>query len=271
MFAKFAQNLNKKRQQQHHYNDEVDVKNWQQFQSWYASDLGERLAQSEKEILDKYLPDLFGYFLLQCGCPEIQAEKSTAGWLKSSRVSRKFCLDCNKHHGLSLTSNYVQLPIQSDSVDIVVLPHVLEFSSMPHQVLREVERILIAEGHLIILGFNPWSSWNIFRVFSFWRRQPPWNVHFLAASRVMDWLALLGFDVVKRNGYFYQLPIKNKNISSKIGFLEKLGQRFWPNFGAGYALVARKRVVTLTPIRPRWSSRTKVMDPSLKTANRNKL
>lgn len=269
MFAKLIKKLKVKRQQQ--YCEEADLENWLNFQTWYASGLGETLAQTEKELLDAYLPDLFGYFLLQCGCPEIQAEMAAGNWLKSSRVSRKFCLDCHRYAGLNITSNFIQLPIQSDSVDIVVLPHVLEFASMPHQVLREVERILIAEGHLIILGFNPWSSWNIFRLFSFWRKQPPWNVHFLAASRVMDWLALLGFDVVKRNSYFYQLPVQNNNIRSKIGFLENLGKRLWPNFGAGYALVARKRVMTLTPIRPRWSSRTKVMDPGLKAANRNKV
>ena len=271
MFAKFAQNLKKKRQQQMPFDEDADAEKWQQLQFWYASDLGKRLAHSEKQILDDFLPDLFGYFLLQCGCPEVQAEKTMGSWLNNSRISRKFCLDCTRNEGLSLTSNYVQLPIQQDSVDIVILPHVLEFSSMPHQVLREVERILIAEGHVIILGFNPWSVWNIFRVFPFWRKQAPGSVEFLSASRVMDWLALLGFDLVKRQNYFYQPPIQNKKISSKIGIIEKIAQRFTPAFGAGYALVARKRVVTLTPIRPRWASGSKVMDPGLNTVNRNKL
>lgn len=270
MFAKFAQNLKKKRQR-YSYNEKADVDNWQQLQSWYASDLGKRLSQTEKQIMDDYLPDLFGYYLLQCGCPEIQAEKTMGNWLTTSRVSRKFCLDLSTLTDLHVISTFVQLPVESDSVDIVVLPHVLELSSMPHQVLREVERVLIAEGHLIILGFNPWSSWNIFRTFAFWRKQPPWNIRFLAASRVMDWLALLGLDVVKRQGYFYQLPMQRNRSGSNISLVEKLGQRLWPHLGAGYALIARKRVVTLTPIRPRWSSRQKVIEPGLKAANRNKI
>jgi hypothetical protein len=146
----------------------------------------------------------------------------------------------------------------------------LEFSSTPHQVLREVERVLIAEGHVVILGFNPLSLWNLFRLFLFWKKQAPWHASFLTASRVMDWLVLLGFDVVQRQGYFYRPPFQNANIMNKMGFLERFGQRLWPNLGAGYVLVARKRVETLTPIRPRWRSTRKVVTNGLEPMNRKK-
>ena len=271
MFPKFVQGIKKTLHQNQHVNDETKV--WQQFKLWYSSSLGQHLAENEKEILDKYLPDLFGYFLLQCGCPEVKSEGRAGNWLKSSRVSTKFCLDYELNQGVSFQSYFDQLPMKSDSLDIVILPHVLDFSADPHQVLREVERVLIAEGHVVILGFNPWSIWNIFRQFLFWTEQSPWNARFLAASRVMDWLALLGFDVVQRQGYFYKPPIQNDNIIKKMAIFEKLGQRFWPNFGAGYVLVAKKRVQTLTPIRPRWRTRRQVVANGLntETINRNKL
>lgn len=263
-----ALGLKKKFHQHQIEHDEVKI--WKQFQLWYTTSLGQRLAQCETQILDKFLPDLFGYYLLQCGCPEIMAEKIAGNWLKSSRVSAQFCLDYEVNQGVSCQAYLAQLPMKSDSLDIVILPHVLEFSSEPHQVLREVERVLIAEGHVVILGFNPWSSWNIFRLFHFWNKQAPWNAHFLAASRVMDWLALLGFDVVQRQGYFYHLPIQTDNKIKKFGLIQKLGQRLWPNFGAGYVLVARKRVQTLTPIRPRWRTQRQVVASGLNTINRNK-
>lgn len=246
--------------------DEIEV--WQQFQKWYTSSLGQRLAQREKQIMEQYLPDLFGYYLLQCGCPEIQAEKVAGNWLKSSRVSTRFYLDCNTYQGLSCQASLAHLPMKSDSLDIVILPHVLEFSSKPHQVLREAERVLIAEGHVVILGFNPWSIWNIFRFLHFWKKPAPWNARFLTSYRVMDWLVLLGFDVIERQGYFYLPPIQNGNIFKKMNFLEKIGQRLWPKFGAGYVLVARKRVETLTPIRPRWRTQRKVVTNGLGTINR---
>ena len=271
MFPKFVQGIKKKLQ--HAQAEHAEDITWQQFQFWYTSSLGKRLAACEKKILDQCLPDLFGYFLLQCGCPEIRSEKNAGEWLKSSRVSTRYCLDFFNNQGVSCQASPAMLPIQSDSLDIVVLPHVLDFSSEPHQVLREVERILIAEGHVVILGFNPWSLWNISRKFLFWTKQAPWNARFLSSARVVDWLALLGFDVVKRQSYFYLPPIQNENIINKLGILERIGQRIWPKFGAGYVLVARKRVQTLTPIRPRWRSTRKrqVVASGLKPANRNKM
>jgi SAM-dependent methyltransferase len=161
--------------------------------------------------------------------------------------------------------------MKADSLDIVVLPHVLEFSNTPHQVLREVERVLIAEGHVVILGFNPLSLWNLSRLFLFWKKQAPWNATFLSASRVMDWLALLGFDVIHRQGYFYRPPFQNTNFMTKMGFFEKIGHRIWPKLGAGYVLVARKRVETLTPIRERWRAKRKLLANGLESMNRNKL
>ena len=269
MFPKFVQGFKRSFQQRQLMRDEKSI--WQQFQIWYTSSLGNRLAMSEKRILDEYLPDLFGYFLLQCGCPEIKLEKEKGRWLENSRVSSQFFLDYDINQGVSGQANLAHLPIKADSLDIVVLPHVLDFSIEPHQVLREVERVLIAEGHVIILGFNPWSLWNVFRFLHIWNKQPPWNARYLSSSRVMDWLTLLGFDVVQRQGYFHQLPIQNIKIIKNMHFLEKLMQRFLPNLGAGYALVACKRVHTLTPIRPRWRSRHQVVTSGFEATNRNKM
>jgi len=269
MLPKFVQGFKKTFQQRQLVRDEIKV--WQQFQLWYASSLGRRLAKSEKQILDEYLPDLFGYFLLQCGCPEIHAENGVGNWLNSSRVSTRICMDFDIKQGVSCQTNLAHLPVKSDSLDIIILPHVLDFSSEPHQVLREAERVLIAEGHVVILGFNPWSIWNLVRYLPFWTKNVPWNARFLAASRAMDWLALLGFDVVQCKGYFHQPPIQNVNISKKMRFLENIIKRFFPKLGAGYVLVARKRVETLTPIRPRWSRQVATSGLEVETMNRNEM
>lgn len=132
---------------------------------------------------------------------------------------------------------------------------------------------MIAEGHVVILGFNPWSLWSIFRFVKFGKKQAPWNGRFLSASRVIDWLVLLGFDVVQCEGYYYQLPIQNEKINKKMQFLEKFGRRFWSKLGASYVLVARKRVVTLTPIKPKWRARRKSGATGLEVdiINRNKM
>ena len=227
---------------------------WPQLQDWYRSDLGEELAQLEADLLANTLPNLFGYHLLQLG-----RLSDTADWTISSRVSHCAVMDYappvageDERRLLGLPD---QLPIQTDSMDVLVLPHTLEFSQRPHAVLREAERVLIPEGHLVMLVFNPRSIWLLWHWIFGWRKKIPWCARFLSTTRIRDWMELLGFDVISIQGYFYCPPLKSKRLIQRLGFLERFGKRVWPMLGAGNLIVARKRVVTMTPIRPRWRPR----------------
>jgi SAM-dependent methyltransferase len=228
---------------------------WPLLQQWYRTELGQGLARHEAAMLADTLPNLFGYHLLQIGrlCDE--------DWLASSRVSHCAVMDfhnastCEDERRLQGLPD--ALPIQTDSMDVIVLPHILEFSLHPHAVLREAERVLIPEGHLVMLVFNPRSLWILWRWLLGWRRRIPWCGRFLSTTRVRDWMELLGFDVVRIQGYFYKPPVRSKAIMQQLGLLERFGRRAWPMLGAGNLIIARKRVVTMTPIRPRWTPQRK--------------
>ncbi len=144
------------------------------------------------------------------------------------------------------------LPMASDSIDVIVLPHTLEFETDPHQVIREAERVLIPEGHVVILGFNPWSLWGLWRLFLRRGSYPPWCGNFRGLTRIKDWLALLGFDNIEEQGYFFRPPLQNVRVMQKLGFMENVGARWWPGLAGCYVLLAKKRVATLTPIKPSW-------------------
>jgi SAM-dependent methyltransferase len=183
--------------------------------------------------------------------------------LTTSRVSRRHVVGLQPGVSSDLQATSWALPFKTDTIDVVILPHTLDFTPYPHQVLREVERILIPEGHVVITGFNPLSLWQLWRWSLGWRRQPPWCGHFFGQFRLRDWLTLLGFDVTHKQYFFYRPPVRNARLMQRLGFMEKLGQRLWPIAGAGYMLVARKRVETLTPIRQKWSTRKKVVSSGL--------
>jgi SAM-dependent methyltransferase len=160
------------------------------------------------------------------------------------------------------------LPIATDSLDVVLLPHVLEFADDPHQVLREIDRVLMPEGHVVIFGFNPYSMWGLRRMLTGWRKQPPWCGHFFSQYRIRDWLALLGFEAVQSRHYFFRPPVQHHATMEHLQFVEGLGH-YWPVLGGAYLVVARKRVTTLTPIRPRWKPKGRlvpgsVAEPSLR-------
>ncbi|HEY5603328.1 MAG TPA: methyltransferase domain-containing protein [Gammaproteobacteria bacterium] len=238
---------------------------------WYRRQPGDWLAEREVELLDEVLPTLFGYHLLQVGVsyPGDCLAKSKIPHQMVMDVDEPPCLDDSRESLVHRKIAYLrgipeQLPFAADSLDVLLLSHTLEFTSEPHQVLREVDRALIPEGHAVILGFNPWGWWMWWRLILGWRGKPPWCGRFIPVSRLKDWLQLLGFDIVAHHSYFYRPPFSSKRLLQKLKFMERFGRRFWPFFCGAYLLVARKRVATLTPIRPRWRPRrSRLVAPEL--------
>lgn len=237
-----------------------------ELRAWHLHGAGHLLLEAELAQMDDVLQNLFGYHLLQIG------RSHDEDLLASSRISHRIVLDDDIEHGdcsaTILRGTLDELPIASDSIDVVVLPHTLEFEQDPHRVLREVERVLIAEGHVVLLGLNPWSLWGMVR----WVRRrhgaPPWCGRFLGLMRIKDWLALLGFDVVLTRQYFFRPPLKQEGLMRKLMFMEKIGARLWPRLSGAYLVVAKKRVTTLTPIKPRWKPRRSLIPAPAKPCTR---
>lgn len=233
---------------------------------WYTTPLGNATAREEDRILTKILPELFGYHLVQ-----LSAHRNS-DYLDSSLIRHKLILDHDDTHSqcrINLHANVQNIPISSDSVDVVVLPHTLDIDMSPHQVLRETDRILVPEGRVIIVGFNPWSSWGLRHLMNLWKGASPYSLRFISPTRVKDWITLLGFEIESVNTFYFRPPISNEFFINKCQFFDKLGEKAWPAFGGIYILVARKQVTKLTPIKPRWflRRRTSVTPGFLETRN----
>jgi SAM-dependent methyltransferase len=225
---------------------------------WYAKYPGIWLQEQELALLEGLVTDLFGYHILQVG---LYNERTC---LNVSRIPHRMVMDVRfpdidkcKHQGQATNTDFFNgepeyIPVASDSLDVLVLSHTLEFCSNPHEVLREADRILIPEGYVVILGFNPWGLWSIWRILFGWRKKAPWCGRFISMARLKDWLQLLGFDITESCRYFFRPPLSHPGIMARLKFLDNLGRRFWPIMGGAYFLVAKKRVATLTLIKPRW-------------------
>ena len=222
---------------------------WGALQAWYAREPGRSLAALENALLRAALEGAFGYHLVVVGhCPP-------GGWLEASPIRHQVVVDLDGTAGTAgVRARAEALPFRSDSVDAVVLAHTLDYVAHPHEALREAERVLVPEGHLVVLGFNPFSLWGL-RWVAARRRAVPWCGRRLAAGRVRDWLELLGFDVLSVTRAGYRPPLGHAGLMQRLARLEDAGRRVWPALGAVYVVVARKRVLTLTPVRPRWRPR----------------
>jgi len=229
---------------------------WQSLQRWFQTPLGAALLAEEQRQLTPLLSNLFGYHLLQVG------ELAAVDLLAASRVRNPMIMRSavSWHPPIgretaTLIGSERALPIASDTLDLLLLPHTLDYTLTPHQLLREAERVLIPEGRLILIGFNPVSLWGGAKLLLGWRRHPaPWACRFLSAGTLRDWLALLGFEVIYHDSFFFRPPWQPARWLQPLTWCERLGEA-WHRGGAVYLLVARKRVATLTPIRPRWRPR----------------
>jgi SAM-dependent methyltransferase len=223
--------------------------------SWLRTPLGQRVYALERKAAAEALAQVFGWQMLQIGL-----WGDDDGLIAEGRTQRRTVLAWHGERRESrpgtIRSRTDALAIQSDSVDAVVLPHTLEYEPEPHEILREVGRILSGEGHLVVLGFRPLSSWGLRHLFAK-DGFPPGLERLIGEGRLRDWLKLLGFEVVDARRYLFTLPW-GSSVSSQ-SFFERTGAHLWPLFAGGYLLKARKRVYTLTPIRPRWRLRPKVV------------
>ena len=214
---------------------------------WFGRPGGTRLADAEKEILGRFAGDLFGYYLVY-----LHDFDEDAGFLEECPVRNKLSLCAARASACcDVVALGEQLPLRTDSLDAVLLRHSLDFALDPQQVLREVERVLIPEGRVLIVGFNPFSLWGLWRLVLKWRGRAPWRGHFLSFRRVSDWLGLLGFDIEYTDVAAFAPPLPD-SWQRRLGPVERLGRRLLPMFAGVYVIRAVKRVSTVTPLRLRW-------------------
>ena len=227
------------------------------FSLWLTSEPGKILAQYEREKVSGVLPGLFGYHIAQIGHYQGEALHSP------SHIGNKIVLQVEEDGPANAQCGVLagagSLPFAADSIDVVIMPHVLEFTRNPDAALKEIERVLIAEGHLMIIGFNPWSLWGLRRLLPIRRHQPPWNGRFYDTPKLKSWLAALDFELLEINRFLFRPPLKHGNMLRRLLFLEKLGKFCWPFCGAAYLILAKKRRVPLNPIKMNWRNRRKII------------
>lgn len=230
---------------------------------------GRYMIEWEQAQLDASVADIFGYHALQLGLPEIDA-------LRENRMPLRLCaadrlpasgLRSDGHCRVAVISRYEELPFATQSIDLVVMPHVLEFAEEPHQVLREVDRVLVPEGQIVLAGFNPASLWGLRQKLSRIGVAPflPRQRQFISLRRLKDWLKLLSFEVSRGRFGCYAPWARSERWLGRWRFMEKAGDRWWPVLGSVYLVTAIKRVRGMRLVGPAWK-RNNALRPALAPA-----
>ena len=241
-------------------------------QDWFESPAGRYLLDWEQVQLEQAVADIFGYHALQLGLPvldALQANRMPHRWLASATAA-------DAAPQPTLLTDFAALPFAAASLDLVVLPHTLDSHPDPHATLREVARVLVPEGRVVICGFNPASLWGLRR----WREQLrrrlgvgalllPELGESIGYWRLRDWLHLLDFEI--EDGHFgcYRPVLRSEKWLRRLDWMDRAGPRWWPIFGAVYFLVAVKRVHGVRLLGPAWKNATSRATASVPMAHRS--
>jgi SAM-dependent methyltransferase len=243
---------------------------------WIKTPPGSYLLAWEQQRFNEAVSDLFGYHALQLGLPELdalQTNRMPHQWLaldhlpvspiaSADNPANQSTEPPKSSRRAALLTHSAALPFPENSLDLVVLPHTLELSMDPHSTLREVERVLVPEGRVVISGLNPASLWglrqqraHLYRRLGFGELFLPQSGDFIGYWRLRDWLRLLSFEV--ESGHFgcYRPAIQSARWLERFDWMDPAGKRWWPIFGAVYFLVAIKRVRGMRLLEPAWKAK----------------
>ncbi|NJN45844.1 MAG: class I SAM-dependent methyltransferase [Candidatus Competibacteraceae bacterium] len=227
----------------------VDDQHWLGLQQWYLTPLGQLFAETQTAHLASVLTPLFGQHLLVLGVPLNEAV------FFGSTIPHRIHLYWPQSAGTAgdVLVKPTELPIAKECIDVAILCHALEFLPEPYAVLQEIDRVLIAGGHVLIAGFNPYSLWNIKRWLGFNHQLQGGRP--ISVPQLQRWLARIDCEVMALRYGFYRPPLTSLAMLQKLAFMERLGARWWPMLGSGYVVLAKKRVIPLTPLKMHWRVR----------------
>ena len=220
-----------------------------ELEEWLGTPQGRYVAAWEETQFSGMVANAFGYHAIQIGLPHWDL-------LQANRIPFKARVAIEADQtgiGPIVVAEPENLPFDTQSIDLLVLPHGLECAPNPHQVLREIERVLVPEGRVVISGFNPWSLWGARERLPGLDPLVPVPAPLqVSLPRLKDWFKLLSFELDRGRFGCYAPPSFTDAWLARWAFMEKAGDRWWPICGAVYVVSAVKRVAGVRLVGPSW-------------------
>ncbi|WP_440876879.1 class I SAM-dependent methyltransferase [Thalassotalea sp. PLHSN55] len=228
--------------------------------AWRKLPNGEVILNEINQQLAPWWPKFFGYHLLKVGALSADVD-CTLSPIKHQLTVSSFSKKAD------VIADVDDLPFLEHSVDVCLLSHTFEFSVDPHHVVREANRVLIPNGYLVITGYNPFSLAGLNKVVPYRRKQSPWNERFFSPMRVKDWLQLMGYEILTDQRTLHSSLVGKLGQGKLTSYCQNFASNYLPSLGSIYIIVAKKRVLPLTPIKPKWKLRPKFSPVKVSTMN----
>jgi len=240
--------------------------------SWQSLPNGELILSAINQQLAPWWPKFFGYYLLKIGALSGAISCDDSPIPQHITLSQQGKSSDNHEDGQGdIIADIDDLPLLKQSVDVCVLSHALEFSLDPHHVVREANRVLMPNGYLVITGFNPFSLAGINKLIPYRKNKNPWNERFFSPMRVKDWLHLMGYEIIADQRCLHHSLATSVGKGKLSGYWQSFANNYLTSLGSVYVIIAKKRVLPLTPIKPKWQLRPSFQPVKVSTMNSNLL
>lgn len=249
---------------------------------WNATASGQYLLDWEQQRCDEAVSDIFGYHSLQWGMPMLQGLRTNrmphrwlalespeqAAWCPPAAQEGEVAAD-SPRWAPAFYADFRALPLADACMDLLILPHTLELSPDPHATLREVARVLMPEGKVLIFGLNPWSLWGAQHALERPAEDAANATRGIAYLRLRDWLRLMELEIEAVDFGAFTPHVQQARWQQRWGWMNRVGAKTWPILGAVYCVVAIKRVQGMRLLEPGWRTRRANAPGAVPVAQRN--
>ena len=213
--------------------------------------MGREILRKERVYLYNSVSTIFGVNSLQIGLGEINL-------LHGNKIPNHYTMN------IDLTADLRFIPLATNSIDLIVCPHVLEFTNNYHHVLQEFYRILAPQGKLIITAFNRYSWFGLFK-----KKIPLLNkARLIRLEKLKDQLQTLNFSLEGGKFFNYSPPFNDIKKIGKYRWLNKVGDRWFPTLANSFAITASKEIITPTLIKSKDMEAFNRLNPAALTTAR---
>lgn len=249
------------------------------FAQWYATKAGRRVFAVERRLIHQALQDHYWNVrhTLQLS---VLPNKSLLNYKPRGTCQRPPYYDLHPFTtatGPNVIGHFEQLAFATECIDIAILHHAQELAADPHELLRDIQRVIVPQGRVIIVGFNPWSwSGGLQQIKRAYGRYFAWNAvqyrQLISAQRLVDWLSLLGFRVHTLHYGFDPMAVKSQNRSANRWMHALTHKKSWHNlwqYRCCYVITAIKDIAAPTSVKKRWVLAAKPLGTAAATLKTN--
>lgn len=215
-------------------------------QRYWQTSHGRRQWQAEKQCLHQLLARSGVQHALELGvAPPLLAHDSIRhriGWAPQRELAE---------HPSTLICRPEALPLADESLELVVVHHLLEVAPQPTHMLREAARVTSDSGRLILIGWHPLGIAGPARLKRcherFYQRS-----RWLTPGRLRDWLRFIDFNI-ERIDYCGFVPFEN---TPDWLLMEHWGRRHNLPLGRAWIISAKRQMCRMIPLKKHFNPAT---------------